>query len=135
MGALTNVATRLQNVETLQPIAAAKHEAEKETKGWDRLPLIPQRVILLASATNKTSIPTSQPPTLYRFLNARNAMDIQDDCTLTYSGNNLYLPTSLCQVLLYGHILDIPDPDAQTGILPLLTPPYSARPANAQQQE
>ena len=44
------------------------------------------------------------------------------------------LPTSFFQALLQGHILDIPDPDAPTGILPLLTPPSSAGPANPQQR-
>ena len=45
-------------------------------------------------------------------------------------------PTSglFCQALLQGHILAIPDPDAPTVLFPLLTPPSSAGPTNAQQQ-
>ena len=46
-----------------------------------------------------------------------------------------HLPPNLyCQALLQGHILAIPDPDAPTGISPLLTPPYSAVPVNSQQR-
>ena len=70
-GVLTNVVTSFQTTEALHPTIAAQHEVENETKGWDRLPLMAQRVILAASAINKTSIPTSPPPTLHRFLNAR----------------------------------------------------------------
>ena len=64
----------------------------------------------------------------------RNATALQADFLLTYTGNNIYLLTSFCQALLQGHILAIPDPDAPTGLLPLLTAPSSAGPANAQQQ-
>ena len=81
-----------------------------------------------------TSIPTSSPPTIHCFLNARNAMSLQANCYLTYAGKHIYLPTSLCQALLQGHILATPDSDAPTRILPLLTPPSSAGPANAYQQ-
>ena len=107
---------------------------EKETKWWDRLPPIAQRIILVASATTGTSILTFLPPTIHRFLNARNATALQADCSLTYAGNKIDLPTSFCQALLQGHILAVPDPDAPTGISPLLSPPYSAGPANAQQR-
>ena len=61
-------------------------------------------------------------------------MALQAYFTLTYAGNNLYLPTFLCQALLRGHILAIADPNAPTGILPLLTPPSSAGLMNAQQR-
>ena len=93
---LTDVATRLQNAEALRPVVAAQREAEKETKGWDRLPPTAQRVILEASATNGTYIPTSLPPTIHRFLNARNATALQANCPLTYAGKIIYLPTSFC---------------------------------------
>ena len=89
----------------------------------------------MASATTGTYITTLLPPTIHRFLNARNVTALQADCSLTYAGNNLYLPTSFCQALLQGHILAIPDPDTPAGISPLLTPPFSAGPANAQQRE
>ena len=131
---LTDVATRLHTAESLRPVVAAQREMEKETKGWDRLPPTSQRVILAASATTGTSIPKSPPPNIHRFLNARNATALQADFSLTYAGNNIYLPTSFCQALLQGHILSIPDPDAPTGLLSLLTPPYSVVPANVQQR-
>ena len=133
MGVLTDVATRLRTAEALRPVVAAKREAEKETKGWDRLPPTYQRVILAASATTGTSIPTSPPLTIHRFLNARNVTALRADCLLTYAGNNIYLPTSFCQALLQVHILAIPDPDVPTGLSPLLTPPSYAGPANSQQ--
>ena len=46
----------------------------------------------------------------------------------------MYLPTYFCQALLQGHTLATSNPDAPTGLSPLLTPPSSAGPANAQQQ-
>ena len=60
-------------------------------------------------------------------------MPLQADCLLTYAGNNIYLPTYFCQALLQGHILAIPDPDTPTALSPLLTPPSSAGPENAEQ--
>ena len=60
-------------------------------------------------------------------------MALQADCSLTYAGNNIYLPTYFCQALLQGHTLEIPEPDAPTGLSPLLNPPSSVGPANAQQ--
>ena len=73
-------------------------------------------------------------PTIHRFLNTRNATALQADCSLTYVGNNIYLPTSFFQALLQGHILAIPYQDAPTGLSPLLTPPSSTGPENAQQR-
>ena len=134
MGVLTDVATRLHTAEALLPVVVAQCEAEKDTKGWNRLPPTTQRVILAAIATTGTSIPNLPPPTIHRFLNKRNVTALQADCSLTYAGNNIYLPPSFCQALLQGHILTIPDPDAPTGISPLLTSPSSAGPENAQQR-
>ena len=134
-GVLTNVATQLHTAEALRPVVVAQRKAEKETKGWDRLPPTAQRIILAASTTTGTSILTFLPPTIHRFLNARNSTALQANCSLIYAGNNIYLPTSFCWALLQGHILAIPDPDAPTGFLPLLTPPYSAGPVNAQKRE
>ena len=91
---LIDVATRLHMAEALRPVVAAQRETDKETKGWYRLPPTAQRVILAASATTRTSIPKSPPPTIHRFLNARNTTALQADCSLTYAGNNIYLPTS-----------------------------------------
>ena len=91
---LADVATRLHTAEALCPVVAAQRNMDKETKGWDRLPFTAQRVILAASATSGTSIPTSPPPNIHRFLNMRNATALQANCSLTYAGNNLYLPTS-----------------------------------------
>ena len=125
------MATRLHTVESLRPVVAAQREAEKETKWWDRLPPTSQCFILVTSATTGTSIPNSLPPTIHRFLNARNVTALQANCSLIYAGNNIYLPTYFFQALLQGHILAIPDPDAPTGLSSLLTPPSSAVPANA----
>ena len=104
-GVLNNVETRLHTAEALPPVVAAQREAEKETKEWDRLPPTAQRVIF------STSPP---PPTIHRFLNAKNVTALQADCYLTYAGKNIYSPTSLCHALLQGHILAIPDPDVPT---------------------
>ena len=134
MGVLSDVATRLKSTEVLHPVAAAQHNAEKETKGWDRILPTAQRVILAAIATNGTLIPNSPPSTLQRFLNARNTSDLQAECALIYAGHNIYLPTSFFQSPLQGHILVIADPDTPTGLLPLLTPPSSTGPANARQR-
>ena len=128
------MATRLHSAEALRPVVAAQREAEKDTKEWDRLPPTAQRVILVARATTGTSITTSPPPTIHRFLNSRNATALQADCSLPYVDNNIYLPTSFCQALLQGHILVIPDPDTPTGLSPLLTPPSSAGPSNNQRR-
>ena len=78
-GVFTNVSTRLQIAEALHPVAAAHRKAEKQTKGWDRLAPTAQCVILAASATNVTSILTSPPPTLHRFIKVRNATALQAD--------------------------------------------------------
>ena len=61
-------------------------------------------------------------------------MALQADLSLTYAGNNIYLPTSLFQALLQGHILSIPDPDVPMVLSTLLTPLYSAGPAKSQQR-
>ena len=132
-GVLTNVVTLMHTAEALRPIVTAQREAERETNSWDRLLPTAQRVILAASATTGTSILTSPPPTNHFFLNTRNATALQADFFLTYAENNIYLPTSFYRVLLQGHILAIPDPDAPTGLSPLLTPPSSAGPVNAHQ--
>ena len=100
--------TRLHTAEALRPVVASQRKAAKDPKGWDRLPPTVQRIILAASATTGTSILTSPPPTIHRFLNARNATALKADCSLTYAGNNIYLPTLFCQDLLQGHILEIP---------------------------
>ena len=64
-GVPNNVATRLHTAEALRPVFATQREAEKETKGWDRLPPTAQRVILAASATTGTSVPTLPPQTIH----------------------------------------------------------------------
>ena len=121
-------------MEVICPVVAAQRKVENDTKLWDRLPPTVQRVILALSATNGTSIPTFTPPTFHFFLNARKTTALQADYSLTYAGNNLYIPTSFCQALLQRNIFSIPDPDTPTGISPLLTPPSSSGPANTQQQ-
>ena len=97
---LAYVATRLHTSKALRPVVAAQREMDKETKGWDRLLPTAQRVILAVSTTTRTSIPTSPPPTIHRFLNARNATALQANCSLISAGNNIYLP--LEEVLAEG---------------------------------
>ena len=91
-GVQTDVAKRLQTAEPLCLVVAAQREAEKETKGWGRLPPTAQCVILAASATNGTSIPTLPPPTTNRFPNARNATALQAGFSLTYAGKIFTYP-------------------------------------------
>ena len=134
-GVLTDMATRWHTAEALRPVVVAHIKAEMRTRGGGCLPPMAKRVILLASATTGTSILTSPPPTIHRFLNARNVTALQADCSLTYTGNNIYLSTSFCQALLQGQILAIPDPDAPAGLSPPLTRPSSTGPVNDQQQE
>ena len=78
--------------------------------------------------------PNLATTTINRFLNVRNETALQLDCSLTYSGHNIYSTTSLYQALLQGHILTIPYPYAPTGLSPLLTLPPSAGLANDQHQ-
>ena len=85
---------RLQHAKALRPVVAVKRKEDKETKGWDRLPLMAKQVNLAASVSNGTYIPISPPPTIHRLLNARNATDLQADCDLTYAGQKIYLPTN-----------------------------------------
>ena len=75
-GILTNVANLLYTDEALLLVVVHQRKAEKDTKGWDHLPLTAQCVILEASNTTRISIPTSPPPTIHHFLNARNATDL-----------------------------------------------------------
>ena len=104
-GVLTDVATRLHTAEALRPVVAAHCEAEKETKGWDHLPPKAQHVILAASATNETFIPTSLPPTIQCFLNASNATALE-----AYFSNLCRGKYLLTHLLLSG-----PPPRAHTG--------------------
>ena len=78
-------------------VGETQREMDKETKGWDRLTPTSQRIILATSPTSRTSIPTSPPPIFHRFINTRNATDIQADFRLTYAGNNIYLLTSFAR--------------------------------------
>ena len=89
--------------------------------------------MLSTSTADRLTILLARPLSIHRFLNKRNATALQADCALTYSGKNIFLSTAFCQVLLQGHILAIPDPDALTGLSLLLTPTSSAGPTNAQQ--
>ena len=90
-GVLTNVATRLHTAEALRAVVADQGKAKNKIKGWDRLPLMSQRVILMASATTGTSILTLPPPTIHLFLNERTATALQADFSLTYAVNILIL--------------------------------------------
>ena len=92
-----------------------------------------QILILAASATNRNLITTPLPSTIKCLLNARNETELQADCALTYSGQNICLPTYFCQSLLQGHILVTLDPDSPKGLLPLLTNPSYEGSVNDQQ--
>ena len=132
---LSEVATRFQNKESLRPVVAAQRNADREMRGWGRLPPTSQWLIPTASAADGLIISSAPPLSIYLFLDACNATTLQADCTLTYLGNNIFLPTAFFQDLLQGHILAIPDPDAPTSMSPMITPPSSAGPTNAQQRE
>ena len=79
---LGEVATRLQNAEALRPVIADQHEADRETRGWNRPPLTAQRVILAAISVNRLTILLETPPSLHIFLNAGNVTSLQANCTL-----------------------------------------------------
>ena len=133
MGFLSEVATRLQVAEYLRPAVAVHHKADRETRDWDCLSPTSQRVILAASVADRITIPLVPPLSIHCFLNTRNATELQADCTLTYSGNNLLLPTDFCQACLHGHILVFLDTYAPSGLSLLLTPTSSEVQENAQQ--
>ena len=119
-------------MESLRPIVAAQRTANRERQVWEHLSPTAQRVILAEIASNCINILSVPPKYIHLFLNARNTTALQADYALTYAGHNPYLPTSFLQALLQGHILEIPDLGAPTGMSPLLTPPASSRPANSQ---
>ena len=92
-----------------------QRKADRETWGWDRLPLTAQRIILAESAADSFTIPAAPPSSIHFYLDIlHKAIALQADCDLTYVGHNLYLPTSFYQYLLQGHILTIPLHDAPT---------------------
>ena len=80
----------------------------------------------MASAANRLTILSLHLVSIHRFINTHNATALQADCTLTYAGHNIYLLTPFFKDLLQGHILVIFDPDAPTGLYPLITPLSSA---------
>ena len=91
-------------------------------KFFYRLLSTAQRIIPVASASDRVNIPNTPPPAIHRFLYKRNPPALQADFFLTYAGHNLYPQDLLYQALLEGHILPIPYPDAPTGISPLISP-------------
>ena len=135
-GFLSEVATLLNNVEALRPVVTTKRDTDRKTCSWDRLPPTAQRLILAASAVNGIIIPSEPSPFLHFLLNARNARNttaLQYNCTLTYLGNNIFLPTDFCQDLLQDHIISITDPNATKYLSPLLIHPSSTGSENYQQ--
>ena len=108
-----------------------QRKADRETWGWDRLPLTAQRIIIAESAADSLTIPAAPPSSIHCYLDMRKAVALQADFDLTYVGHNLYLPTSFYQDLLQGHILTIPLHDAPTQIPPLFNPPSLDGPENA----
>ena len=83
----------IQNVEAFFPCVAVQSEADRETRGWDRLTLTAQFIIPAASTTNGLTIMSSLPLSIHRFLNARNVTALQADYKITYMGHNIYLPS------------------------------------------
>ena len=69
-GVLSEVATRLQNAESLLHVVAAQRKADRETRGWYRLLQTAQWLILAASTSDGLTIPSAPPPSIHRFLNA-----------------------------------------------------------------
>ena len=134
-GVLGEVSMRLHNAEVLCPVVAAHRKADTEVHGWERLPPTAHQVIFAASAASRLTILSAFPLAIHHFLNMLNATALQSDCALTYSQNNIFLPTALCQALLQGHILAMYDPDALTGFSLILALPSQAGPANVQQRE
>ena len=55
---LSDITTMLKNTEALHPVVSEHREAEKETKGWDRIPPTAQQVVLEERVANGTLIPT-----------------------------------------------------------------------------
>ena len=133
-GVFSEVATYMQNKEALCPVAAAQHEADREMHGWDHLPPTSRRVILTPSAADGLTILSAPPPSIHCFLNTRNATELQADCALTYSGNNIFLSTGFYQTLLQVHILAIIYPNTSTSLYLIPTTPSSVGPENAQQR-
>ena len=114
-GVLTNAATWLHTSEALRLVVSAQRKAEKKRQRCGTA----SHQQLSASSWRRALPPEPpfrpcRPPNIHRFLNARNATSLQADYSLTYAGNNIYLPTYFCQALLQGHILTIPDPDVPT---------------------
>ena len=127
-GVFSEVATCLQNLESLESIVAVQCDKDRETRGRYRLPPTAQHVILTESAVDGLTILSAPPPSLHHFLNACNKNSPQANCALTYSGKNIFLHTVFCQALLQGRILEIPYPKSPAGLYPLLNPPSSVGP-------
>ena len=128
-GVLSEVATRLQNIEALRPIVAEQRKADRETCSWYHLLPKSQRIIFASSTADRVTILSAPPPSIHRFLN-----NVQAHCGLTYSVKNIFFPTALCQALLQDHILAILDPGTPRILPLLLTLTSSSGTANAQQR-
>ena len=93
-----------------------------------------QQVTVVSILSEGVNIPSYPPPYIHIFLKVYKVTSLKSDYSLTYVGPNLYLPTSLCQDILHGHILEVTDPDSPNGISPLLTPLESYGSGNAQKR-
>ena len=113
---------QLQSSETIFLVITPQRISKRDTKGLDCLLSTEQCIILAASALDVVNITKNPPPNIHCFVNVQKFTVLQAFCALTYAGHNLYLPTSFCQNILQGHILEIPDPGATIGLSPVLTP-------------
>ena len=118
-GVLRDIVKQIQNTESLRTVVVAQRGASQDTKGWECLPLTSQCAILASMPLYSLNIPLDLPHSIHHFLNTHNTTALQARCALTYSGHNLYLPTSFSQALLQGHILYIPNPDSPTVLNPV----------------
>ena len=65
MGVLSEVEKSLHNAEAFRPAVTVKHEADRETRGWDRLSPTSHQVILAASTSDGLTIPSAPPPSIH----------------------------------------------------------------------
>ena len=78
-GLLSEVATRLQNVEALRPVITSQRNAYMVTRGWDRLPPTSERLIFAVDVVDGLTIPLVPHTSIHHFLNERNATSLQAD--------------------------------------------------------
>ena len=83
-------------------------------------------MILMVCSFNMERILYTLPQLIYCFLNKSNTNALQEDFKLTYVVHGFYLQKLLLEALLQGHILDIPNHDAPTGLYSIFNLPTPA---------